>query len=527
MEDKKPLLFPSLLFAIFFLLITITGYFQIRIIQNNIETLLKSEGEILFKHIKREIEINLEYLSLIEKSPTIITPNFLNIMVYDEAIVEELYTLFHNISDKEVERLPVTNLMVIDKDGKTIMKKGVLKVPSSYIHTLKSGKQKTLIKMPTNHDKSLLMGIRVNERIVFFSLDDNELEMLRKKLIIKEILEREEKGFNIAGIRIYDEKGIPYITFYEKRGDLFTLSKPLNSRFLPKYTVEILISKELANDIVKRTTLSFVSILLFLIISGALSTYVIFLLERRHGRKMKEMEKELAMKERLVSLGKLASGMAHEIRNPLNAISMSVQRLKREFIPENEKEEYYEFIDIMKGELTRVDRIVEEFLLSTKAHVPFLNENLYTIIEEVTTILKEKATSKKIDIINKMDKDIHVHAQKGRLKQAFHNIILNSIEAIEDDGVVEISAEHKGKNINIYIKDSGTGIKKEELHNIFEYYYTTKDKGIGLGLPISYMIIKDHGGEIKVISEEGKGTEFIISLPAIINQPLSIKEGSA
>jgi len=168
----------------------------------------------------------------------------------------------------------------------------------------------------------------------------------------------------------------------------------------------------------------------------------------------------------------------------------------------------------MKGELTRVDRIVEEFLLSTKAHVPFLNENLYTIIEEVTTILKEKASSKKIDIINKIDKDMYIHAQKERLKQAFHNIILNGIEAIEDNGVVEISAEHKGKNIDIYIKDSGIGIKKEELHNIFEYYYTTKDKGIGLGLPISYMIIKDHGGEIKAISEEGKGTEFIIILLA-------------
>jgi len=89
------------------------------------------------------------------------------------------------------------------------------------------------------------------------------------------------------------------------------------------------------------------------------------------------MEKKLALRERLVSLGRLASGMAHEIRNPLNAISLSVQRLKREFSPAEEKrKEYDQFLDIVRNELTRVDRIVEEFLLSTKANIPFSQEKL-------------------------------------------------------------------------------------------------------------------------------------------------------
>jgi signal transduction histidine kinase len=515
MGDKRTTIFPALLFAVFFFLITITGYFQIRVIQKGIEGLLKSEGEILFQHLKREIDINLEYLNLLEKSPSLITPNFLNIMVYDEAIVEDLYNLLHNITNIESEKLPLTNLMVIDKQGNTVMKKGTIQVPSSQMKKLLLNKQETLIKMPDDKkDKSLLMGIRVKDHVIFFSLDDNELEMLRKKTIIKEILDREGKRFNISGIKIYDAQGIPYLVLNGGQEDVIALTKPLDSKFLPNYTMEILVSRGIAQNIMKRTTFSFILILAFLIVSGALSIYVILLFERRYEKKMKEIEKELALKERLVSLGKLASGMAHEIRNPLNAISMSVQRLKREFIPENnKKEEYYRFIDIMRNELIRVDKIVEEFLLSTKANVPFVFENLYNTVEEVVTILKEKADSKGIRIINTVDVSMRIQCQKERLKQAFYNVILNGIEAIDKNGAIEVSAEQRTGNINIYIKDSGTGIKKEEIHNIFEYYYTTKDKGIGLGLPISYMIIKDHDGDIKVISDEGHGTTFIITMP--------------
>ena len=225
------------------------------------------------------------------------------------------------------------------------------------------------------------------------------------------------------------------------------------------------------------------------------------------------MEKELELKERLVSLGKLASGMAHEIRNPLNAISLSVQRLKREFLPEEEKKaEYLTFLDIMRSELVRVDRIVEEFLLSTRAHAPFMNENLYNILDEVLTIINEKAASREVIIVNKIDKQIAIESQKDRLKQAFYNIILNGIEAIGQKGSIEIWMKEKDGAVDIYIKDSGCGIKEEELHKIFEYHYTTKDKGMGLGLPISYMIIKDHGGDIHVESGKGQETTFIITL---------------
>jgi two-component system, sporulation sensor kinase E len=135
-------------------------------------------------------------------------------------------------------------------------------------------------------------------------------------------------------------------------------------------------------------------------------------------------------------------------------------------------------------------------------------------MEEVLMILREKAESRGIRMINKMNRSLESQAQKDRLKQAFCNIILNSIEAIGTKGTIEVTGETKNRFVEIAVKDSGMGIKKDQIPAIFEYYYTTKDKGMGLGLPISYMVIKDHNGEIRVTSEEGKGTTFLITLPS-------------
>ncbi|HVN96829.1 MAG TPA: HAMP domain-containing sensor histidine kinase [Syntrophorhabdaceae bacterium] len=516
MADKKTIIFPTLLFAIFFFCITATGFGLIKVITTNISGLLKGEGEIVYNHIKQEIDVDLEYLSLLEKSPAIITPNFLNIMISDETMVEDLYNLMSNTDNTRLDQLPFANLLVLDSGGNIILQKGMIQITAAQLHPLVAGQQETVLRMPTSKDKSLFMGIRVRDRIFFFKIDESELELLRKKFIIQDLLDREEKRFNIMGINLYDEKGIgmPFMgQSYEKK-DAFVLSRPLDSKFLPGYTVEILISKDLAKNTIRSTTLSFVVILILLTLSGALSTFAIFLLERKHGKKVSEMEKEMEVKERLVSLGRLSSGMAHEIRNPLNAMSLSVQRLKREFLPaEEKKEEYLAFLDIIRSELVRIDRIVEEFLLSTRAQAPFVSENLYALLDEVLTIVTEKAASKGIVVANRVDAAIRIECQKDRLKQAFYNIILNGIEAIGQKGSIVVLAKEKDGFVTIHIKDSGPGIKEEELHRIFEYYYTTKDKGMGVGLPISYMIVKDHGGEIRVISDEGHGATFVVTLP--------------
>ena len=514
MGDKRPLLFPLLLFGIFFFLIAITGSFQIAIIKNNIEGLLKGEGEILFASIRREVSINIEYLNLLEKSPSIITPNFFNVMAYDEAIVEDLFTLLNSRSLNDLNAVPLKNILVLGLDGKQIFRKGSLTVPHSSYRELAGGQKAMVIRMPTYEDESLFMGIRRADGLLFFLVSEPELESLRKKYVVRSIIENEGKRLNITAITLYDENGQLYLGSGEKKENVFTISEPLDPKHFPGYTMEILVSREPANDTLRRTTTSFLGLLLFLLLGGAAGIYVIFVLERRHRNRLREIEKEMAVKERLVSLGKLASGMAHEIRNPLNAMSMSIQRLKREFTPEEgKKEEYYRFIDIVRSELSRVNVLVEEFLLATKSQVPFNDERASALLEEVVLILRERAESKGIRISNTVDPATSVHCQKDRLKQAFHNLILNAIEAIDQKGFISLTSDVHDGVVRIYIKDNGPGMKKEDLIKAFEYYYTTKDKGIGIGLPLSYMIVKEHGGDIQVVSDEGAGATFIVTLP--------------
>lgn len=514
MGDKKAFLFPSLLFVFFFFLVTITGFIQIGVIEKNIGEWHRREAELVYDHIRREIETGLEYLSLAETSPPVITPIFLDVLAYDEAIVDDIYDLMKKTSRHDCASLPFENLLVVDLDGATLLKRGSIGVPTRNLEALISGRESTLVQLPSHRDKALLMGMRFDNGVVFLSLGNKEMDMLRKRYIIGDILEREGKRLNVIGVNLYDEKGALSASSegLEKQG--YIMKKPLNSLLLPGHTMEIVLSRDIGRDILKRTKTSFLFIIAFLIMSGAIGTYLVFFLERRHNRRVKAIEREMALKERLVSLGSLASGMAHEIKNPLNAMSMSVQRLKREFSPPDEqKMEYEQFIDIIRNELTRVNGIVEEFLLSTKSQAPFIQEDLFAIIEEVVAALQEKARLKGVTLVIIPVRNLEVECQKERLKQAFYNIIINAIEAMEGTGEATIHAKPVGDTVEVSIDDSGPGIDADERSRILEYHYTTKDRGMGLGLPISYMIVKDHGGDLTFHSEPGKGSSFRITLP--------------
>lgn len=520
MGDKRAVAFPLFLFFAFFLiLVTLAGFFQIRIIRSNIERQLTGEAEVIFSHIQREIDLNLDYLALLDKSPALITPYFYNIMSFDESIIDDIdSTLTERLKGREGQSLSAllyANLIEYDTSGRVLESRGRPNIPGDILRKLISGGQQTVIRMPMRHDRGLLFGKRFGKRIIVVRIDPGDLELLRRKVILKDIVEREGKRFNIDAIRIYDEKNNVVVgSKDDTKGGTFILDKGLGSKFLPGYHMQIFVSRELARDTIQRSSFGFILILAVLFITGAGSIYAFFVMERTYARKVKEMEQELEMKERLVSLGKLASGMAHEIRNPLNAINLSVQRLKREFVPgEEKKDEYLTFLDIIRKELTRVNGIVEEFLQSTRAQAPFSKESLRDLIEEVIIIVGEKASSKGIFIENATDTGIVIECQRDRLKQAFYNIIINAIESMPDGGSIAATVRQKDVNLEISVKDSGPGISEESLGRIFEYYYTTKDKGVGLGLPISYMIVKDHGGDIKVASSAGQGTTFTIVLP--------------
>jgi two-component system sensor histidine kinase HydH len=231
---------------------------------------------------------------------------------------------------------------------------------------------------------------------------------------------------------------------------------------------------------------------------------------------LKKYEEEAKRAERLSALGNLAAGVAHEIRNPLNAISITTQRLKSEFVPQKDKEEYKAFTHIILDEIKRLDDIINQFLSLAKAQkLNLVSTDMNRFINEVTNLAEVEAKDKNIRVIKRIDKLPEIKINPDELKKAILNIMLNGIQAMPSSGELRISSyfDDTQRNIIIRIEDSGGGIPKENLSKIFQPYFSTKEKGTGLGLSIAYRIISDHKGKIEVESESGKGATFTIKLP--------------
>ena len=231
---------------------------------------------------------------------------------------------------------------------------------------------------------------------------------------------------------------------------------------------------------------------------------------------LKKYEEEAKRAERLSALGDMAAGVAHEIRNPLNAISITAQRLKSEFVPQKEQEEYTSFTRIILDEIKRLDNIINQFLSLAKAQkLNLVPTDMGKFLNEVTNLTEIEAKEKDIHLNREIDKLPEIKIDPSELKKALLNIMLNGIQAMPSSGTLGIRSylNNLQRNIIIEVKDSGGGIPKEKLSKIFQPYFSTKEKGIGLGLSIAYRIISDHNGKIEVKSEVGKGTIFTIKLP--------------
>ncbi|WP_342430396.1 ATP-binding protein [Neobacillus sp. FSL H8-0543] len=224
-----------------------------------------------------------------------------------------------------------------------------------------------------------------------------------------------------------------------------------------------------------------------------------------------KMQEQLRNSDRLNVIGELAAGIAHEIRNPMTALKGFIQLLEGSI-----KSEHAMYYEVITSELARIDSIINEFLILSKPKVIRFQEiNVNQIMKETLDLLSAQAVLYNVQFTANYESHLpYLYCEPNQLKKVFINIIKNAIEGMPEGGEITITLKKDEKNqIIISIQDEGIGMPKDKLKKLGEPFYTTKERGTGLGLMVSFKIIDEHKGNIKVESEEGKGTTFHLTLP--------------
>jgi two-component system NtrC family sensor kinase len=228
----------------------------------------------------------------------------------------------------------------------------------------------------------------------------------------------------------------------------------------------------------------------------------------------KREQKQLLQSEKLAALGRLAASLAHEINNPLQALSNGLRLLNR---PGLDGEKRQQYLALASREVDRLIGIVERMIGFYRPSADAQSAtDVYALLDEILTLAGKKLQHSHVTVQRDWSDELpHIQAVANQLKQVFLNLILNAMYAMPDGGTLTISADRAKDDSAIFIRfaDTGHGIAPEHLDHIFEPFYTTRPDGTGLGLSISYSIVQQHGGRIEVESEPGQGTAFTVTLP--------------
>ena len=239
-------------------------------------------------------------------------------------------------------------------------------------------------------------------------------------------------------------------------------------------------------------------------------------LEEVH-RELKETQNLFIHREKMVALGELSNSIAHEIKNPLVSIGGFARRLYRT-IPDDALEKRY--TQTIMTEVARIEKILTDiFDYTHDESIAFKECNLRNILEDSLSMIQERIVAGGVELVKDFPEEIpYINGDYHQLRQVFSNLINNAYQAMKGQGTLSLRLHSIAKNGTFYVRvdveDTGGGIDPENLHNIFNPFYTTKDSSLGLGLPIVYKIITSHRGQIEVDNQPGMGVNFIITLPA-------------
>jgi signal transduction histidine kinase len=247
-------------------------------------------------------------------------------------------------------------------------------------------------------------------------------------------------------------------------------------------------------------------------------TYVLIVLENISDRI--QLEEQLIHSEKIASMGQLATSIAHELGNPLSAMSAILQDVKQH--PQRRRSKVQKEIDVVMDNLKQMDELLRDITTFVAPRQPhFGYADLHSAIAQTLTLVSQKASQQNIKIRTNFIEHIpQCYVDIRQLKQVFLNLIKNSMEAMPYGGVLTVETSLLTRDdlwgtdsILVQISDTGVGIPADELNMVFKLFYTTKENGTGLGLSLCRMIIEEHGGSISVASTVGKGTTFTITIP--------------
>ncbi len=225
-------------------------------------------------------------------------------------------------------------------------------------------------------------------------------------------------------------------------------------------------------------------------------------------------EREYMMHQRLIAVGELAAGVAHEVRNPLNAVSLTIQQLLSDTKLAEQFPQYPTMLAMSCDEINRANNTLTDFLQYARPpKLEYRKSSINSLCENVVYIMQAIADIQKISIVRVFDDLPEIAIDHELVHQALINVSLNAIQAMPAGGVIQYKTHLRRYTIEIEITDTGCGISPRDRDKIFDFYYTTKHKGLGLGLPFVYRVVSLHGGRVSIMDNEPHGTRIILIFP--------------